>query len=64
MSSQQNWRRAIRLAALGVLVLGLAGCVLSNGSNARATDNLQSLTDTVQTFIGDFLRQVLQYAVL
>jgi hypothetical protein len=62
----KNRRRArlSLLIALSGTLLQLGACQLTSEQWASVTASLQALTADMQTFAGDFARQVLQAVVL
>jgi hypothetical protein len=54
MLPERSTRRAAWLAALGLLTISLTGCSMVDGTSANS----------LQTFVDDFLRQLIQAAVL
>jgi len=61
MKPQQTRQSALWLTAFLILVILLTGCVALDGVDATG---VQATADVLQTFAGDFLRQLLQAVVL
>lgn len=61
MLPEQRTRSAARLAAFALATISLTGCTATDGASANG---LQAAADVLQAFVHDFLRQLLQAAVL
>lgn len=61
MVLRRSWRRTAGLAALAMLTVVLMGCLPSDGTGA--TDS-QATVEGLRTFVGDFVREVLQATLL